>query len=225
MSRRLRSRVLLLAIAVALTLASCGGSDPKPTSTTATTASGVQLGPAFGSMETLPGVLTTFPPWDANAAKLQQRLRIIGLPALTAEGEVVHIHQHLDLIIDGRPVPVASDIGIAEDRSFISPLHTHKPQPGNPPDGIMHVESATEQNFTLGQFFAVWGVRLSDDCIGGKCASDGGVLRTWVDGKPLAGDPTRLVLAEHQEIVIAYGKPGKLPTKVPSTYDWEAAGL
>jgi hypothetical protein len=229
MNRHLRSWALLLAVAAPLALTSCGDSDTKsstaPASTTATTASGPQLGPAFGSMNDLPGVLTTPPPWAANAGKLQLRLRAIGLPALTEEGQVVHIHQHLDLFVDGEAVPVAADIGIAADSSFISPLHTHQPQPGEPPDGILHVESPTETSYTLGQFFAVWGVRLDAECIGGSCSGDGKQLRTWVDGEPVAGDPTRIILAEHQQIVIAYGTEAQMPKDVPATYDWEAAGV
>jgi hypothetical protein len=229
MSRHLRSCAVLLAIAVPLALAACGDSDSTSsnpsTATTATTAAGPRLGPAFGSMDDLAGVLKTPPPWPANAGKLQLRLRAIGLPALTAEGQVVHIHQHLDLFVDGRPVAVASDIGIAADRSFISPLHTHEPQPGDPPDGIMHVESPTETNFTLGQFFAVWGVRLDAKCLGGKCAAGDTRLRAWVNGEPLEGDPTRVVLAEHQEIVLAYGTAAQMPKRVPATYDFAAVGL
>jgi hypothetical protein len=170
-------------------------------------------------------VLKTPPPWNANAGKLQLRLRAIGLPALNAEGQVVHIHQHLDLYVDGKRLPVASDIGIAADRSFISPLHTHEPPPGDPPDGIMHVESPTETNFSLGQFFAVWGVRLDARCLGGTCVGAGRQLRAWVNGAPLAGDPTRLVLKEHQEIAIASGTPAQMPRKVQSSYDFAAAGL
>ncbi len=226
MNRHLRRCAVLLAIAVPLALASCGDSDSESSSsTTATTAGGPQLGPAFGSMDGLPGALTTAPPWDANAAELQQRLRAIKLPALTEEGQVVHTHQHLDLFVDGEAVAVASNIGIAADGTFISPLHTHEPQPGDPPNGIMHVESPTETSYTLGQFFAVWGLRLDANCIGGKCAGDGRQLRTWVNGKPLRGDPTRLLLAEHQQIVIAYGTAAQMPKDVPASYDWDAAGL
>lgn len=50
-------------------------------------------------------------------------------------------------------------------------------------------------------------------------------LRTWVNGEPLDADPTRLVLDEHQEIVIAVGTAAQMPKDVPSTYDWEAVGL
>ena len=235
MSAHVQVRALLLAMAASLTLAACGGDDdPAPASTTPaatapaetqTTAEGPQLGPAFGSMDDLPGILKTRPPWDANAGKLQQRLRAIGLPALSEEGQVLHIHQHLDLFVDGEPVPVAANFGIAADRTFISQLHTHEPRPGDPPDGILHVESPTEQTFTLGQMFAVWGVRLDAKCLGGLCESGEKKLRTWVNGEPFEGDPTRIALEEHQQIVIAYGTEAQVPDPIPATYDWQSSGL
>ncbi len=223
MSRRAHLCVLLLAIAALLALAGCGDSDSSSSdedastapATTTTAATAPELGPPFGSMDDLPGVLKTAPPWDANTGKLQQRLRAIGLPALTAEGQVVHIHQHLDLFVGGEKAAVPDDIGIDPDGGFISPLHTHENG-----DGVLHVESPTQERFSLGQFFGVWGVRLDAKCLGGACAGDGKQLRAWVDGVEVKGDPTRIVLAEHQEIVIAYGTPAQMPDPVPSSYDF-----
>ena len=221
MSRRANRWVLLPVVAALVALGGCGDSKDSSTAAsttpTATTASGPELGPAFGSMDDLPGILKTPPPWSANTGKLQQRLRAIGLPALTAEGQVVHIHQHLDLFVDGKPVKVADDIGIDPNGGFISPLHTHLQT-----EGVVHVESPTQTRFSLGQFFAVWGVRLDGKCIGGKCVSGDKELRVWVNGKPVEGDPTRIVLDEHQEIVIAYGTPKQMPDPVPATYDFPA---
>ncbi len=221
MSRRAHLRVLLPALAATIALAGCGGSSDDSTtaasSPTTTTASGPELGPPFGSMDDLPGILTTAPPWPANTDELQQRLRAIGLPALTEEGQVVHIHQHLDVFVDGKPVKVADDIGIDPNGGFISPLHTHLQT-----QGVLHFESPTQERFSLGQFFAVWGVRLDRECIGGKCAGDGKALRAWVNGTPVNADPTRIVLDAHQEIVIAYGTPQQMPDPVPSTYDFPA---
>ena len=221
MSRHAHRCGLLLATAAILAFAGCGDSgDDASTATpatTATTASGPELGPAFGSMDDLPGILKTAPPWSANTGKLQQRLRAIGLPALTEEGQVTHIHQHLDIFVDGKPVKVADDIGIDPDGGFISPLHTHLQT-----EGVLHVESPTTESFSLGQFFAVWGVRLDANCIGGKCAAGDKSLRAWVNGKSVPEDPTRIVLDEHQEIVLAYGTPQQVPDPVPSSYDFPA---
>jgi hypothetical protein len=220
MSSRLHLRVLPLAVGAILVLAGCGSSSDKPpaspAATTAASTSGVDLGPAFGSMAELPGVLKTPAPWPSNRDKLQLRLRAIGLPVLGAEGQVVHIHQHLDMVVDGKQVLLPADVGIGPGLSFFSPLHTHDPT------GIMHVESATEANFSLGQFFAVWGVNLDGSCIGGDCAGAGKQLRAWVNGKPVTGDPTRIVLADHQEIVLAFGTKAQMPDPVPSSYDFPA---
>lgn len=103
--------------------------------------------------------------------------------------------------------------------AFISDLHTHDAT------GIMHVESPTTSRFSLGQFFAVWGVRLDAKCIGSLCAAGDKRLMAWVDGNPLSADPTRIVLAEHQQIVLAYGTPAQDPKPVPKSYDFAAAGL
>ncbi len=223
MNRLPRSCVLPLAITMALVFAGCGDSkktdstaSAAPASTTATgpTTTSVALGPSFPSMDTLPGILKTPAPWSANAGKLQLRLRAIGLAPLTAEGQVIHIHQHLDVFVDGKAVEVPANLGIDAQGAFIAALHTHDTT------GVMHVESPTASTFSLGQFFAVWGVRLSKTCIGGDCAGSGKELRAWVNGEPVDADPTRIVLADHEEIVVAYGTPAQMPKPVPTSYEF-----
>ncbi len=62
----------------------------------------------------LPGIETGRAPWAPEIANLRARLADIGLPALSAEGTVLHIHQHLDLIVNGSPVTIPAGIGINE---------------------------------------------------------------------------------------------------------------
>ena len=231
MTSRPRASATLLLVALAL-IAGCGGAgggstaattEPANTdaNTTPAAAKRPQLGPSFGSMTSLPGALNSAPPWAANnaSAALQLRLRKIGLEPLREEGQVVHIHQHLDLYVDGSKVTVPANIGIDAGQGFISDLHTHDAT------GILHVESPTQQSFSLGQFFAVWGVPLSPDCIGSRCAKGSRKLRVWVDGAEVTADPTRIVLAEHQQIAIAYGTAAQAPDPVPASYDFAAASL
>jgi hypothetical protein len=198
-----------VALLVALAACGCGSSGGAKTENGGT--GRLELGPSFDSIATLPGAQRTPPPWDNGAAKLQERLKAIGLSPLPVEGTVVHIHQHLDLYVSGRRVTVPANIGI-DPGHFFSPLHTHDTS------GIIHVESATQSAFSLGQFFAVWGVPLSARRIGTLATSGTARLRAWVNGKPLAADPTRIVLAPHQEIVIAYGTAAQMPKKIPSSY-------
>jgi len=127
----------------------------------------------------------------AGIADLTARLRAIGLPPLSpAEGTAVHIHQHLDLYVDGAKVPVPAGIGIDTAVGF-APLYTHDAS------GIIHVESPTVRGYTLREFFAVWGVRFTPSCLGGYCAAGARQLRVYVDGRPVHGDPTALTLASH----------------------------
>lgn len=162
------------------------------------------------------GYLTGPAPWPANTADLAARLKALGLPALAKEGTVLHIHQHLDVYVHGRKVPLATDTGIDYAQGFISPIHTHDSS------GIIHVESPTKRSFTLGQFFGVWGVRFSARCLGGYCAQGANTLRVYVNGKPFHGDPTTITLAEHQEIVVAYGTAAQLPRPIPRSYPFPA---
>jgi len=160
----------------------------------------------------LPGLQSGPAPWGTAIAGLADRLRVLGLPALSQEGNVLHIHQHIDIFVDGRAVSVPAGIGI-NDNSFISPIHTHDAT------GVIHVESPTNEQFSLGQFFAVWGVRFTRTSVGGYQASATRPIRVYLDGKRFQGDPARLVLAPHQEIAVVIGK---APARIPSRYAFSA---
>jgi hypothetical protein len=163
----------------------------------------------------LPGIQKTNAPWAPEYAKLPDRLKPLGLQALSAEALTYHVHQHLDIWVNGKKQQVPAFIGI-DDGSFITELHTHDNS------GIIHVEAGKEFPYTLGQFFGVWGLRLSKTCIGAYCATTTTPFKVYLDGKPYTGDPNDLVLKNHEEIAIVYGKP---PNKMPDTYDWKAAGV
>jgi len=159
----------------------------------------------------LVGLQTGSAPWNAGVDHLPDRLGPLGLHQLGAEGEVIHIHQHLDIFVNGKHETVPQGIGIY-DGQFLTELHTHDAS------GIMHVESPTKRTFDLAQFFGVWGVRLTPSCVGGYC-KELTPWRLYVDGKPYQGDPRALELKAHQEIAIVIGTP---PKTIPSKYKFPA---
>jgi hypothetical protein len=163
--------------------------------------------PPVPNDSSLPGLQTGPAPWNAGLDTLPDRLDAAGVHALGAEGEVLHIHQHLDIYVNGKHEVVPASIGIY-DGQFLTELHTHDSS------GIMHVESPEAKNFDLGQFFAVWGVRLDSQCVGGYCRQ----VTPWtvyVNGQAYSGDPAALVLKPHQEIAFVIGTP---PKKIRSSY-------
>ena len=163
--------------------------------------------PSVPQNNELVGLQTGPAPWNPGLDTLPDRLKPLGLNDLTNEGQVIHIHQHLDIFVNGKHELVPAGIGIY-DGQFLTELHTHDAS------GIMHVESPTKREFDLGQFFGVWGVRLDSDCVGGYCR---GVTpwTVYVNGTPYTGDPAALVLKRHQEIAFVIGTP---PKKIPSSY-------
>ena len=161
----------------------------------------------------LPGIQVGDAPWEAETAHLRERLDLIGLPALAAEGTGLHSHQHLDIFIHGHTVLVPAGIGIGPSRSYISPVHTHDG------GGVIHVESPVVQTFTLGQFFDIWGVRLTAQCLGSHCTDAQGTLKVFVNGELAAGDPRNIALARRQEIVVAYGTEQESPKPIPFEYE------
>jgi hypothetical protein len=165
---------------------------------------------------TLPGMQTgTFSEWGSGSDQLEARLKAIGLTALPEEGKALHIHQHLDVYVDGQKVTVPTDIGISG--AGFSPIHTHDTK------GIIHVEANTQGPFTLGQVFDVWGVKLTPDCLGQYCKQGDKTLRVYVDGKLASGgDPRNIKLFSHEEIVVAYGTPDELPDPIPASYSFPA---
>jgi hypothetical protein len=169
-------------------------------------------GTTVADPSTLPGINTGDAPWPVELEHLKARLEADKLPALEAEGTVLHTHQHLDIFIDGRPIPVPTGIGINDDEQFISPVHVHDDT------NIIHVESPKVERFTLGQFFDIWSVRFDAKCIGGYCASPDKSLQVYVNGKPQKGDPRNIDLKAHQEIVIVFGTPDEAPKKIPTSF-------
>ena len=120
---------------------------------------------------------------------------------------IMHFHPHLNLMIDGKPATVPSQIGIdpslwkdhsldqygmqamANGMSGMAPLHTHDAT------GIIHVESSIIRNYTLGQFLNIWG----------GLDTTGKTVKATVDGKPVS-DYRGIILKDGEKINLQVGK-------------------
>jgi len=105
----------------------------------------------------------------------------------------VHYHAHLDVIDDGAKVTVPAGIGFEVSNGKVTGLtvlHTHDAS------GVIHVESAVNQPYTLGQVFTEWAVALDADQVGGLHADATHVLKAYVNGRLFSGDPATIRLQE-----------------------------
>jgi hypothetical protein len=207
-------RALVLALCTATITAGCG--LPSPASTAPVPAPGDSVWPAPDN----PLELTV------NA----------GLKPEPKETLIFHVHAHLDVFIDGRPVLVPAGIGINISdpavktgtwnsnptygkiagcaQPCISPLHTHDVS------GVIHTESGFNSTNKLGQFFTEWGVALSNTCVGQFC-SPATPIGVYLNGKRYSGNVVDIPLGIGNEIAVVIGSappqiPGSFPSWAPS---------
>ena len=146
---------------------------------------------------------------DPQALHLNQT--IDGIKCENAEKVAFHIHAHLAIFVNGKQKQVPFGIGIGPPlrgvNTAVGPfvtqgtcfawLHTHVG------DGIIHMEAPKQMTFNLGQFFDIWGEKLSATQVGPAH----GAVTTLVDGKVVKGDPRSVVLKAHELIQLDVGKP------------------
>ncbi len=152
-----------------------------------------------------------------QAVKLNQT--VDGVTCQAAEKVAFHIHAHLTIFVDGKAKQIPYGIGIGgqlggvqdpghgvfvETGSCFMWLHTHAA------DGIIHIEAPKQTTFTLGQFFAVWGQKLSTSQVGPAK----GKVTTFYDGKVWTGNPASIPLTSEVQIQLDVGAPLIAPERI-----------
>ena len=221
--------------ALVLVVIGCGtspaGSPTPPSPSVSAVASPVFASPVAATPSPEAAVLL----WPAPADPMERTVQA-GLKPQPKEFLTNHVHAHLDVFVDGKPVLVPSGIGIKIDNpavkhfdepdgsvayggidlcneACISPLHTHDVS------GIIHTESADPEPNTLGEFFVEWGVPFDASCVATFC-SPTTKIAIYVDGELTTGDPRKIELTNHRVIAIVIGTP---PPRIPVTADFSKA--
>ena len=130
---------------------------------------------------------------------------IAGISCDAMEGQRMHIHQRLTIVDHGKSVAIPENVGQRPAQRCLYWLHTHTP------DGILHIEAPLDRKFTLGDFFAIWGQPLSRSQAATATAAKGTAFTVWVNGARYTGDPRKIDLVAHADIVIQIGKPNGKP--------------
>jgi hypothetical protein len=140
------------------------------------------------------------------------------VPCDVGEQTAVHYHAHLSLYINGQPVQIPGNIGIASNGSCFYWLHTHTYAQGAS-GGVIHIESPANRKFVLGNFFDIWGQQFSSLGYPAQLDQPGGAgWQIYVDGKPYSGsDFHDIVLKAHSLITLAYNTSGVKPDTI---FNW-----
>ena len=116
--------------------------------------------------------------------------------------EVFHLHPFLRINILGSDYPISANIGITANCA--KPLHTHSGY--NPATGFvqLHVEGPVSRDFTLGDFFYIWGQPFSSTRILSNTDDGTNHVTMRVDGSASPAYDAH-VLRDGQQIEIFYG--------------------
>jgi hypothetical protein len=147
------------------------------------------------------------PPQGVQQSSVPQGDPVAGISCDAMEGMKIHIHQHLVLLDHGKPLLIPNNVGRPMMRQCLYWVHTHTP------DGIIHIESPAMRTFTLGEFFTIWGQPLTRTQASSMKSDKGAPLKVWVNGKPYTGDPRKIQLTAHADVVIEAGPPYPKPPK------------
>jgi hypothetical protein len=180
-----RAPALLIALLAAALIAGCGEKEETLGDTTAVSG---------------PGITAKPPRWQPEYTHLAQRIKQLGLPPVGKEK--VHHHALIHIYNDGLLIPVAPNIGI--HKPAYSSIHTHDPT------GVIHMESDVPHKFTLGDFFAIWGVRFGNASLGTFLNDGDKQVRVYVNNKRVT-DPVKYVIKDQDNIVVGYGTDDSFP--------------
>ena len=192
----------------------------SPTATPSPSSTPIQFGGSMG--------IQTWP--DGDSPTGGQGRTVDGLGCDKHMSTYIHIHVHLDVFdSSGRQLQMPWAIGIVAPWTFKSrpagpyvntgkcyyDLHSHDR------DGVIHYEATDHTGLTLGNFFDVWGMPLSQTDVAGLTGT------VWVmygtkEPKHMTWsntiDPRTIPLVEHEYIELAIDNPPK-PLTLP-VYRW-----
>ncbi|MDD5376563.1 MAG: hypothetical protein PHH16_00430 [Candidatus Gracilibacteria bacterium] len=123
--------------------------------------------------------------------------REIALACTNDTATQFHIHADLEIIDNGAAFDIPENIGIHP--GCMNAIHTHEEK------GKIHVESPIEKDFTLGDFFAVWGRPFSKDRLLDSKADATHSIRVTVNGREV-DTFENTVLKDDEIIRIVYEK-------------------
>ena len=135
---------------------------------------------------------------------------IQGVECDPTEGTVLHVHAHLDLIVDSKSATIPAGIGIKPNECLYW-LHTHNTS------GVIHIESPQQTTFTLGQFIQVWDNTPGISPKFEEISHGDKNIRVFVNGVEVKDNYENIKLFAHDEIALVSGN---ISQPIPSSYEF-----
>lgn len=116
-----------------------------------------------------------------------------------------HIHPQIQIFINDKPLEIPANIG--NSQGCMRVIHTHNDLPK------IHIESPIEADFTLKDFFNIWGKPLSKTEVLDYNIKDGWVFKFLEDEKENF-EPETIILKDNKIIKIYISKAKEKPDNI-----------
>ncbi|CAG9231844.1 conserved hypothetical protein [Paraburkholderia sabiae] len=157
---------------------------------------------------TFGGVVGTAHWADGNTSTGGTGADVDGLVCASGMSEAYHVHAHLAIINNGQWLALPKNVGILSQCNY--EMHTHDQT------GIIHIETPSVKNFTLGQFFDIWGQTLSRTNVAGVTGTVVAYINDNGDVRRYEGELRDIPLTSHRDITLQVGT----PVSTLATYNW-----
>ncbi len=121
-----------------------------------------------------------------------------------------HVHAHLAVIYNGHWLQLPENIGIRPTCYYEMHMHDQT--------GVIHIESPAVKNYTLGQFFDIWGEPLTDTDVAGATGNVVAYINDNGEARRYMGDVRAIQLTSHRAITLQVGTPAITSL---ATYAWD----
>jgi|JI10StandDraft_1071094.scaffolds.fasta_scaffold132054_2 hypothetical protein len=121
--------------------------------------------------------------------------RDVALRSTTDMATEYHIHPELSIFVNGQEMLIPTNLGVKA--TGMTAIHTHDEK------GVIHVEAPIQKDFTLGDFFAVWGKDFSSTKLLDNAVNENTEIVVTVNGQKV-DTYENTILRDKDKIVISY---------------------
>jgi len=122
---------------------------------------------------------------------------------------VFHVHAHLAIINNGHWLQLPQNIGLLQQCDYEMHTHDHT--------GIIHIEAPTVKDYTLGNFFDIWGQPLTNTNVAGLTGDVVAYINDNGEARRYMGDLRAIKLTSHRDVTLQIGTPA---VSTLATYSW-----
>lgn len=146
---------------------------------------------------------------DGNTPTGGTGANVDGLTCSPSMSVIFHVHAHLAVINNGHWLQLPQNIGRLQQCDYEMHTHDHT--------GIIHIEAPTVKDYTLGNFFDIWGQPLTNTNVGGITGNVVAYINDNGEARRYMGDLRAIKLTSHRDVTLQIGTPA---VSTLATYSW-----